>query len=192
MTTPRADPAPGALHSIVAWPPEALDTWMRRTQKRLNVSGFGLPHLNLRAPFQTPLSGPELVRACREALRGQSELTVQVKGWKQLQGVIFLECHLSSDLRDLHERCLKVGPSSRAQYDGDLYRPHLTLALGVLPWAAGYLWNEVQQCEPPLTSFTVQALSLTREERGEVQELHTFPLTGPPTDTRHTREAAPS
>ena len=40
----------------------------------------------------------------------------------------------------------------------------------------------MQALTPPLERFTVQALTLTREERGEVQELHTFPLDGAATD----------
>lgn len=172
-------PKPVPLHSIVAWPPEVLDTWMRRQQERLNVRGFGLPHLNLRAPFETPLSAQELVAAFRQALIDQPQFQVGIKGWKRLPGVIFLECQMDETLRDLHDRVLNIVPSSRAPYDGVDYRPHLTLGLGILPWAADELWEEVQQLTPPVRSFTVTALSLTRESSGEVQELHTFPLDDP-------------
>ncbi|GGK26004.1 2'-5' RNA ligase [Deinococcus malanensis] len=168
------------LYSIVAWPPEPLDTWMRRRQEQLGVRGFGLPHLNLRAPFQTSLRSSELVAAFRSVLRGEPEFEVRIKGWKQLPNVIFLECELDSTLRRLHDHLLEVGPSSRAVHDGELYRPHLTLALGVLPWAEPLLWEAVQPMRPPIDRFTVHALSLTREERGEVQELHTFPLEAAP------------
>lgn len=178
--SPTSDPvpaeAPAPLYSVVAWPPEALDTWMRRIQERLGVRGFGLPHLNLRAPFTTLLSAAELVDGLRGALQDQRAFDVQVKGWKQLPSVIFLECELSAELRGLHDRLLEVGPSSRSPYDGAEYRPHLTLALGVLPWASEALWEQVQREVTPLGHFHVEALSLTREQRGEVQELHTFPL----------------
>ncbi|ACO45400.1 2'-5' RNA ligase family protein [Deinococcus deserti] len=182
------------LHSIVAWPPEPLDTWMRRRQEQLGVRGFGLPHLNLRAPFQTELRSAELVAAVREALRGEPEFEVRIKGWKQLPNVIFLEFELDPTLRRLHERLLAVGPSSRAPHDGELYRPHLTLALGVLPWAEPVLWEAVQRLKPPVDRFTVHALSLTREERGEVQELHTFPLEAAPDEVPVlvSRDAEPS
>ncbi|MFK7601105.1 MULTISPECIES: 2'-5' RNA ligase family protein [Deinococcus] len=182
------------LYSLVAWPPQVLDTWMRRVQATLNVSGFGLPHLNLRAPFQTSLSGPDLVAAFRGGLRGEPALEVRVRGWKRLSGVIFLEFELDPALADLHTRMLEIGPSSRAPYDGPDYRPHLTLALGILPWAEDLLWEQVQALTPPLDHFTVQALSLTREERGEVQEHHTFPLMLPPDEEAPRTEAgaAPS
>ncbi|UBV41847.1 2'-5' RNA ligase family protein [Deinococcus taeanensis] len=195
LLPPLPDDAPRPLYSIVAWPPEVLDSWLRRLQDRLNVRGFGLPHLNIRAPFQTPLRSAELLDACRTALRGQSAFEVQVLGWKQLPGVIFLECGLSPELRALHDRTLEIGPSSRARYDGAEYRPHLTLALGVLPWAEPVLGEAIRDLRPPLTSFRVEALSLTREHRGEVQELHTFPLLHPASETepeRRDAEAAPS
>ncbi|WP_309572110.1 2'-5' RNA ligase family protein [Deinococcus sp.] len=178
MTTsiPAAIDAARPLHSVVAWPPAALDKWMRRLQAELNVSGFGTPHLNLRAPFQTPLGTSELVGGMRQALRDQPAFEVRVKGWKRLPGVIFLECEPDPALLGLHNVIVNVGPSTRAPYDGQDYRPHLTLALGVLPWGADILWATVHERTPPVMSFTVEALSLTREARGEVQEIHTFPL----------------
>ncbi|WP_019586984.1 2'-5' RNA ligase family protein [Deinococcus apachensis] len=166
------------LYSLVAWPPEALDTWLRRTQERLNVRAFGVPHLNLRAPFQTDLRTTELVAAFREVLRGEGPFEVRVRGWKRVPHVIFLECELDAQLADLHARALRVGPSSRAPHDGEQYIPHLTLALGLLPWAEDEVWEQVRGLVPPVQAFTVNVLSLTREERGEVQELHTFPLDG--------------
>lgn len=169
---------PGPLFSLVAWPPQALDTWLRHLQERLNVRGFGAPHLNLRAPFQTDLTAAELVAAFREVLRGEAPFEVRVRGWKRLPHVFFLECEPEARLLDLHARALGVGPSSRAPHDGTAYTPHLTLALGVLPWAEEVLWSQVQAAAPPLDHFTVSVLSLTREERGEVQEVHTFPLDG--------------
>lgn len=173
---PPLDGSGGPLHSLVAWPPEALDTWLRRTQERLGVRAFGAPHLNLRAPFQTPLRGHELVAALRGVLAGQPAFEVRVLGFRHVPSVIFLECERSPELAELHRRVLDIGPSSRAPYDGADYRPHLTLALGVLPWAEEALRREVGALRAPLERFTVEALSLTREARGEVQELHTFPL----------------
>ncbi|MBB5235068.1 2'-5' RNA ligase family protein [Deinococcus budaensis] len=172
-----ADPSvPGPLYSLVAWPPEALDTWLRRTQERLGVRGFGAPHLNLRAPFQTDLTAAQLVAAFRAALRGAGPFEVQVRGWKRLPHLLFLEFERTCALRELHARALTVGPSTRAPHDGEGYTPHLTLGLGILPRAEDELWAEVQPLVPPVSRFEVGVLSLTREERGEVQEVHTFPL----------------
>ncbi len=191
---PPLPEAPRPLYSVVAWPPQALDTWMRRAQASMNVSGFGLPHLNLRAPFQTSLGSADLIAALRDRLRGERALDVRVKGWKRLSGVIFLEFELSAALIELHLRLLEVGPSSRAPYDGADYRPHLTLALGILPWAEEQLWQAALALTPPLEHFTIEALSLTREQRGEVQELHTFPLLTSPEEVAAVPQAgaAPS
>ena len=180
MTLPGlilSDP-PQALCSVVAWPPPQLDTWLRRKQEHLNVRGFGAPHLNLRAPFQTPLRSGALIGACRTAIAEQEAFEVRLLGWRRVPGIFFLECEPEDDIRGLHRRLLDALPSSRGPHDGEGYRPHLTLALGVLPWAEEELWAAVQALTPPVTHFSVQALTLTREERGEVQELHTFPLEG--------------
>lgn len=171
-------PADAPLYSLVAWPPEALDTWLRRTQERLGVRGFGAPHLNLRAPFQTELSPAQLVAAFREALRGACAFEARVQGWKRLPHLLFLEFERTPALEGLHARALGVGPSTRAAHDGADYTPHLTLGLGILPRAEDELWAEVRTLVPPLLHFEVGVLSLTREERGEVQEVHTFPLRG--------------
>lgn len=167
------------LHSLVAWPPAELDGWLRRTQERLNVRAFGLPHLNLRAPFRTPLGSRELVSAFRHLLAETPPFEVRILGWKQLPHALMLECERAPELLALHRRALEGLPSSQAPYDGDAYMPHLTLALGILPWAEAHLWEEVRHLTPPISHFTVTALSLTREMRGEVQELHTFPLEKP-------------
>ncbi len=164
------------LYGLVAWPPEVLDTWMKSIQERLNVRAFGLPHINLRAPFQTSLSQPELLAAVREMLRQEPCFEVKIKGWKRVKGIIFLQCELDTKLSQLHCRALAIGPSSHAPYDGNLYQPHLTLALGILPWAEDIVWAEVISLISPISSFSVEAISLTLEHRGEVQELHTFPL----------------
>lgn len=166
-------------YSLVAWPPPRLDGWLRRLQEQLGVSGFGVPHINLRAPFRTELSRRELIERFRDVLDGASSFEVTVKGFKRYKSVIFLECETSARMLYLHLMALSVGPSTRSPYDGESYAPHLTLALGVLPWAEEDLWERVEAMELPLTRFQVSALSLTIEEKGEFVELHTYPLTDP-------------
>ncbi|GHG07360.1 2'-5' RNA ligase [Deinococcus piscis] len=170
-------------YSLVAWPPPRLDGWLRKLQDQLGVSGFGVPHINLRAPFQTELSRRELIERFRDVLDGASSFEVSIKGFKRYKGVIFLECETSARMLYLHLMALSVGPSTRSPYDGESYAPHLTLALGVLPWAEDDLWERVTTLELPLTHFQVSALSLTIEEKGEFLELHTFPLTDPAAGT---------
>lgn len=185
--SPPAEGSPAKVHpansgisdgsySLVAWPPPRLDGWLRRLQEELGVSGFGVPHINIRAPFQTELSRRELIDRFRAALDGADAFEVTVRGFKRYKSVIFLECEASARILYLHLVALGVGPSTRSPYDGEAYAPHLTLALGVLPWAEDELWERVTAAELPLTRFRVSALSLTIEEKGEFIELHTFPL----------------
>lgn len=187
LPEPETRVAPSAVHpansgisdgaySLVAWPPPRLDGWLRKLQDSLGVSGFGVPHINIRAPFQTELSRRELIDHFREALSGADAFEVTIKGFKRYKSVIFLECETSARFLYLHLMALGVGPSTRSPYDGEAYAPHLTLALGVLPWAEDELWAQVTAAELPLTRFRVSALSLTIEEKGEFTELHTFPL----------------
>lgn len=167
----------GPLFSVVAWPPRVMHTWIRQLQKELNVCNFGPPHINLRAPFSTELSTEELVISLRQTLCDKQQFLIRVQDWKCIdQHVFFLECEFDVYFQQMHQAMLDIGPSSHASYDGIHFKPHLTLALGVLPWATEALWETVQDLEPPLTEFMVSSLSLTREERGEIQEIHTFPL----------------
>lgn len=183
QTPPRVDPADSGVmdgsYSLVAWPPSKLDGWLRRVQEELGVSGFGVPHINLRAPFRTELSRQEVIARFRDVLDGASSFEVTIKGFKRYKSVIFLECETSARMLYLHLMALSVGPSTRSPYDGESYAPHLTLALGVLPWAEDDLWARVEAIELPLNRFRVSALSLTIEEKGEFLELHTFPLADP-------------
>ena len=194
--TPDAPPAPvldsgvkDGAYSLVAWPPARLSEWLGALQKELQVSSFGLPHINLRAPFQTELSRPELIARFRDVLEGAGTFEVTIKGFKRYKGVIFLECEASARMLYLHLSALSIGPSTRSPYDGEAYSPHLTLALGILPWAEEELWERVKALELPVKQFKVSALSLTVEEKGEVNELHTFPLAPRPEDAAPPPEA---
>lgn len=166
----------GPLFSVVAWPPRVMHTWIRQLQKEFNVCNFGPPHINLRSPFETELESEDLITCLREKLCERQSFTIHTKGWKRIDHVIFLECEFNDEFQIIHQDMLEIGPSSRAPYDGAAFKPHLTLAIGVLPWAIESLWASVKDIEPPLEKFIISSLSLTREERGEIQELHTFPL----------------
>lgn len=170
-------------YSLVAWPPNELDKWIRGLQQDLEVRGFGSPHINLRAPFESALSSAELVNQIRRVLKNSHTLQFDYIGMKRFPYVFFLEFALSEAIRSLHFELLAgIQPSEAGPYDGEAYRPHLTLALCVLPNVADELWQQVEQLVPPVTFFEVNALSLTLEVRGEVQELHTFPLLDPNSD----------
>ncbi|WP_407538756.1 2'-5' RNA ligase family protein [Deinococcus radiomollis] len=166
----------GPLYGLVAWPSPELDRWLRAQQLRLGARAYGEPHLNLRAPF--PISGTEdeLVSLLRSVLGGVPCFDVQIKGWRTFPSVVFLECVRSAELETLHEQVLALKCAPPQPYDQKDYIPHLTLALGVLPWYQKQLEPELERLHPPVGHFEVSALSLTREAGGEVREVHTFPL----------------
>ena len=171
--------AAGALYGLVAWPSPVLDVWLRQQQQRLGVRAFGEPHLNLRAPFSARIGQPQLVASLRDLLSRVPAFEVSIQGWRVFPGTVFLECQLSPPLLALHDAVLGLPGAPPQPYDQHAYIPHLTLALGVLPWARDDLNRAVLQLTPPVTHFLVSALSLTRETGGEVREVHTFPLLQP-------------
>jgi 2'-5' RNA ligase len=169
----------GPLYGLVAWPSPELDRWLRTQQLRLEVRAYGEPHLNLRAPF--PILGTEeaLISSLRGMLSGVPCFGVRLKGWRTFASVMFLECERSAALGDLHEQVLALPGAPPQPYDQKDYIPHLTLALGVLPWRQQGLAEELVDLHPPVAGFEVSAISLTREAGGEVREVHTFPLRVP-------------
>ena len=177
------DPSAGPLYGLVAWPCAELDGWLRQQQRRLGVRAYGDPHLNLRAPFyiQQPntvqQSEETLVQALRALLADVSSFEVSVRGWRTFPGIVFLECERSPELLALHDLVLTLPAAPPQPHDHKDYLPHLTLALGVLPWAWPELEAQLERLSSPVPGFRVSALSLTRESGGEVRELHTFPLT---------------
>ena len=176
-------PSAGPLYGLVAWPCAELDGWLRQQQRRLGVRAYGDPHLNLRAPFYIQQSNTvqqsegALVQEIRALLADVPSFEVRVRGWRTFPGIVFLECERSPELLALHDLVLTLPAAPPQPYDQREYLPHLTLALGVLPWAWQALEAQLEGLSSPVPGFRVSALSLTRESGGEVRELHTFPLT---------------
>lgn len=117
-----------------------------------------------------------LVQEIRALLSDVPSFEVRVRGWRTFPGIVFLECERSPDLLALHDLVLTLPAAPPQPYDQREYLPHLTLALGVLPWAWPQLETQLEGLNSPVPGFRVSALSLTRESGGEVRELHTFPL----------------
>lgn len=165
------------LYGLVAWPSKELHCWLKVQQRRLGVAAYGEPHLNLRVPFPLTGSEDELVADVRALLDNVPPFEVEVEGWRVFPGVVFLSCE-APELRQLHDRALRLPGAPPQPLDDKDYLPHLTLALGVLPWARNGLDRELSALEPPARSFRVSALSLLRDGYGELREVHTFPLEG--------------
>lgn len=166
----------GPLYGLVAWPSPELDSWLRREQQRLQVRSYGEPHLNLRAPFYSACDEAELVASLRRMLSGCPPFEVQLTGWRTFPHVVFLECRTTPALEHLHQQVLTLPCAPPQPFDHKEYIPHLTLALGVMSWAEPALHQELERMPLPVSRFPVTALSLTREDGGELREVHTFPL----------------
>ncbi len=164
------------LYSMVAWPTAELSEWLMAVQRRLGVSSYGDPHLNLRVPFEYAGDPKTLICDVRRSLAGVPPFEVEFLRWRRFPHVVFLEYALSVPLSDLHQRLIQVPGAPAGKYDGDQFIPHLSLAIGLCDWAEDSVWHALERLRPPQRSFTVQAASLTREGGGELHEVHTFPL----------------
>lgn len=164
------------LYSLVAWPPRELAAWVRRVQAERGLASFGPPHLSVRTPFEFAGDEGELLRAADATRRGLRAFEARFRGWRRFPHTLFLELHPDPALLAAHGRALAHLPAPATEHDGDGFLPHLTLALGVCPWASDAAWAAVRDLVPPVLAWTVDALALTREERGDVVELARYPL----------------
>lgn len=164
------------LYSLVAWPPSELAGWMQDLQGRLNLAAYGAPHLNLRAPFEWAGPEAELDAQLRRALRGLSAFEVHLIGWQRFPHTIFLGVERSPAVWQAHTCSLQLSDAPPSARDAEAYRPHLTLALGLLPWAEDAAWQAAQPHTPPTAGWTARELALTRDEGGEISTLETYRL----------------
>ena len=165
-----------ALYSLVAWPTAELGKWLGEVQQRLGISSYGAPHLNLRVPFEYQGEAQTLICDVRRSLAGAAPFQVEFLRWRRFPHVIFLEYALSVPLLGVHQRLIQVPGAAAGPYDGEKFIPHVSLAVGVCDWAEDAIWQQLEHLRPPQSSFEVMAASLTREDGGELREVHTFPL----------------
>ena len=164
------------LYSVVAWPTTELREWLLEMQGRLGLCGFGEAHLNLRVPFEYAGGSQSLISEVRHCLEDVGPFEVEFLRWRKFPHIIFLEYALNGPLRRLHDQLLSIPGAPGGPYDGETFIPHLSLAIGVCAWAEHDVWETLQTLSPPHSRFTVSAASLTREDGGELREVHTFPL----------------
>ncbi|AFZ65819.1 2'-5' RNA ligase family protein [Deinococcus peraridilitoris] len=164
------------LYSLVAWPPERLARWVTDVQREHAFASYGAPHLNLRTPFE--YSGDEglLIDAVALAVTGLTPFEVEFRAWRRFPHTIFLELNSTRLLMEAHARVLSELPVPGSERDASGYLPHLTLALGLCPWAEESAWEAIRSLVPPVLSWTVDAFALTLENRGEIVELARYPL----------------
>ncbi len=167
------------LYSLVAWPSAGLATWVAAEQRARGFASFGAPHLNVRTPFEYAGDEGALLEGCARVARGLAPFEARFRGWRRFPHTIFLELERSAPLDELHERSLRLLPVAAGARDAGAYIPHLTLALGLCPWAEEDAWASVLPLVPPVLTFPVERLALTLEQGGEIVELARYDLTGP-------------
>ncbi len=169
--------APFYVDQLSGEPPQSRFPGTVQSSGTVQKSGAVQPSDTVKPSSPVQHSEEALVQALRALLAGVPSFEVQVRGWRTFPGIVFLECERSPELLALHDLVLTLPAAPPQPYDQREYLPHLTLALGVLPWAWPQLEAELEGLNSPVSGFRVSALSLTRESGGEVRELHTFPLT---------------
>ena len=165
-----------ALYSLVAWPPAELAAWVRAVQRERGLAAFGAPHLSLRSPFEYRGDETTLLERCERITTSTGAFEVMCGDIVRFPGMIFLNVQRTPELLAVHERALACLPAPSTDRDGAAFLPHVTLALGVCPWAEEDVWSAVKDLRPPIDRWTVNDVALTREHAGDVLELARYPL----------------
>lgn len=165
-----------ALYSLVAWPPAQLAAWVRAVQRERGLAAFGAPHLSLRSPFEYRGDEATLLERCERIAVSTRAFDVTCDEIVRFPGMIFLNLRRTPGLLGVHERALACLPAPPTERDGEAFLPHVTLALGVCPWAEEDAWRGVKDLRPPIDRWTVGNVALTREHSGDVLELARYPL----------------
>jgi len=148
-------------------------------QRDLGFASYGAPHLNIRTPFEYEGSEAELMSAVDRTVRGLPPFDVRFRAWRRFPHTIFLELERAPLLMEAHARALRELPAPGTTRDADGFLPHLTLALGLCDWAEDNAWEAVKPLVPPVLTWTVGAVALTLEARGEILELARYVLREP-------------
>lgn len=168
-----------ALYSLVAWPPSELAAWVRAVQRERGLAAFGAPHLSLRSPFEYRGDEAALLACCERIAANTEAFDVTCDELVRFPGMVFLNLRRTPELLAVHARALACLPAEATERDGEAFLPHVTLALGVCPWAEEDVWNGVKGLVPPVGGWTVRDVALTREHAGDVLELARYSLASP-------------
>lgn len=150
---------------------------MARLQTKHGVRGFGLPHLNLRQPFEWEHGEESLKKAVQGILRSHAPFRLRLGGWSSFpQGVVYLRAYGGTPFRKLHHALEALAPPLK-EIEGPSYIPHLTLALGLSPEAAAALARDLPP--PPRRSFVLREAALVQDTpEGDLVEVARFPFAG--------------
>lgn len=165
------------MYGVLVWPPERVRAFLEELQAAHGVRGFGPPHLNLRQPFEWPYEEEALFRRLEDILRGHAPFRLHLGRWGFFpQGVVYLRAYGGGAFRHLHHALEPLAPSLK-ELEGPSYIPHLTLALGLSEEEARALASRLPP--PPVSSFTVRAVALVKDEGEGLWEVARFSLGSP-------------
>lgn len=176
MARPQPDRS-GALYGITAWPPADIADLVRRFQLDNQVAAFGEPHFNLRTPFRWSGTEASLAARFREACESLSRFEARLDGWKAFPTALYLAVRPTPAVLRTHDALLAAGGQPLFEgLDADNYVPHVSVALGLLPWSREDVVATAARLPLPRTSWRIAELALTREDGGVIAELQRLPL----------------
>jgi len=159
------------LYGIVALPPQPLRRWIENFQKRHSLAAYGEAHLNLRSPFGWGGSESELMAALERHLGGLPPLEVRLGKWDRFSSTVFIGVEKTVQLEQFHRAALEIPGAQTSSFDGDAFSPHLTVALGICPWAYRRIWREIHSEDVPVARWTSSELYLARDAGGELERV---------------------
>jgi 2'-5' RNA ligase len=157
------------LYGILALPPTPLKNWIERFQERHDLASYGTPHLNLRSPFVWSGSEAELVSLCQQHFAHLPPLELELSGWERFSSTVFIGVQNSTLLERYHQTALRLPHTEASSLDGVNFVPHVTVALGICPWAFRRMWREVTAEHIPSSRWYVQELYLAKDKVGEIE-----------------------
>jgi len=167
------------LYGIVALPPQPLRRWIENFQKRHSLAAYGEAHLNLRSPFGWSGTETELMAALERHLGGLPPLEVRLGKWDRFSSTVFIDVEKTPQLAQFHRAALEIPGAEPSSFDGHAYSPHLTVALGICPWAYRRIWREVHSEDVPVARWTSHELYLARDAGGELERVGKLELGKP-------------
>lgn len=167
-----------SLYGLLAWPDETLNQWVLDLQQRYGVASYGAPHLNMRAPFLWLGSDEELLYQTTRVLQRMPPFELVVSGWQRFDSAFYIGVEETYTLHYVHQKLVQIGGQPYGKTDLENYVPHITVALGVCPWARDILWEQLIQEKPPTLRWQVKRLALAVDMGGELATLHEFELGG--------------
>jgi 2'-5' RNA ligase len=157
------------LYGILALPPTPLKNWIERFQERHGLAAYGTPHLNLRSPFLWSGTEASLLTACQQQFAHLPPLELQLGGWERFSSTVFIGVKPNPLLEHFHQAALRLPHTTPSSLDAANFVPHITVALGICPWAFRRMWREVTAEHVPSSRWRIEELYIAKDNVGELE-----------------------